>query len=117
MKRLAAVLNVALVLAAENAISQVYIEGTSDCADWVKARKTNRAVVLEAFVVGMLGGLSMGRNKEFWHANNVPVSREGVYLWMDNYCQSHPLDVLTQGINQLFRERSGWQSPKAQKAR
>lgn len=99
-----------LILATGSAHSQVSIEGSvSDCGQWVAARKTDRAMAFEHYALGILAGMSMATNKEFWRAKGTNVSREAVYLWIDNYCQSHPLDSIVTGVNALFRERSGWQ--------
>jgi len=94
-------------LAARNARSQVWLEGDSDCGEWVTARKENRSMALEHFALGFLNGLSSGTQYEFWRATGAKTSRVAVYLWIDNYCQSNPLDPLVTAVIKLFDERSG----------
>lgn len=89
----------------------IFVEGSSDCGNWLDARKTERSAVLEGYTLGYLNGLAIGHVIEFWHADGRGVSREAVYAWIDSYCQKAPLDLLNQAIMQLYRERSGWKSP------
>lgn len=88
--------------------AQVYIDGIPDCGEWISARKTQTALAFESYTIGFLNGLAMGTNREFWQANGVRLSREAVYIWLDNHCQAKPLETLPTGIHALFRERSGW---------
>ena len=85
----------------------VLVMGRLDCGEWVEARKGGKAVSVEHWVIGTLNGLALGKQREFWKANGVEVSQEAVFLWMDNYCNAHPLDLVTAGIVTLFRERVG----------
>ena len=91
-------------------LSQVNIEGGQlDCGQWVAARKVNGAAArYEHFVLGALNGMSMASNAEFWRARDTQISRESAWLWIDNYCQANPLNMVFQGAYQLFRDRSGW---------
>ncbi len=103
----------ALVLAAfattDAAYSQVNVLAARDCGVWVSARKAKTSVALEAHVLGILDGLSLGANRDFWKANGAPMlSRDAVFLWIDNYCLAHPLDASVEAVLALFKERSGW---------
>lgn len=84
----------------------IYVEGRQDCALWVEARKKDTAVALEHYLVGLLNGLSLGSGIEFWHAQGVPVSRDQVFLWMDNYCQGQPLSTAVAGAIEIINERT-----------
>jgi hypothetical protein len=71
-----------LILTTGQANSQgaVHIEGIVDCGEWVKARTDAQAGYLEHYLIGLINGLTLGRNLEFWHANGSRLSREAVYL-------------------------------------
>src|SRR5262245_26977825 len=86
----------------------VYIEGTVDCGDWIKARGEQRASYLEHYLIGLLNGLSLGHEVEFWRADGRMLSRDAVYAWMDNYCQKNPLEDIVTATVQLYKEWSGW---------
>ena len=90
--------------------SQVYVEGGgADCGQWIKARNAERAGNFEHFVLGFLNGMALTTDKEFWAPRGGPkVSREAVYLWMDNYCRTNPLNAIATGVVTLFRERADW---------
>src|SRR5262249_4768445 len=86
----------------------VHVEGATDCGLWAKARGEHRAGYLESYLIGLLSGLSLGREVEFWQAYGHPLSRDAVYLWMDKYCNENPLKDIVEGMSELFLERSGW---------
>jgi hypothetical protein len=83
------------------------IEGSADCGDWINARARNQSVTLEHYLLGLLNGMVMGSSIEFWRAGGTKVSREQVYLWMDNYCRSSPLSSPLDGAVSLINERTG----------
>lgn len=94
-----------------SAHSQVYLEGSARCVDWAFSRKQEIAIDLQHLVLGMLNGMALTTNRDFWRANNTPISQHEVYAWMDGYCESHPQDAIIAGVYRLFRERTGWQPP------
>ncbi len=49
----------------------------------------------------------MGTGIEFWYANGSKVSRDQVYLWMDNFCRQRPLSQVVEGSVMLMNERTG----------
>jgi hypothetical protein len=85
----------------------VTLEGMVDCGNWVAARTVQRATALEHYLLGLLNGTVMGSGIEFWWARDSRVSREQVFLWMDNYCQRTPLSDLIVGAQDLVNERTG----------
>ena len=87
----------------------VYASGTADCGLWAKARSEKSAELLEHYILGILDGMALTRQVEFWRADGAPISRESVYLWMDGYCRENPLNVIITGAFVLYKERSGWQ--------
>lgn len=98
----------ALTLACGNSAGQkiVRVEAGADCGDWVKARKENRANILEAHLIGFLDGMASGRMIEIWEARGVKMSKKQAYLWMDKYCQSNPLSYVPTGAVELANERT-----------
>ena len=88
-----------------------YLDGIIDCGEWVSARKAGRrALGFELYLLGMPNGMSFGGRSgvmtEFWRANGIAISRESVFLWMDNYCVANPLEQMNGGAIKLFRERT-----------
>ena len=90
--------------------AQVYIEGSVDCGSWVEGRTRETSVVIEAYLIGLINGLTLGHQVEFWRAgpSATSLSRESVYLWMDGFCRQNPLNGVVQGAIALYQERSGW---------
>jgi hypothetical protein len=82
--------------------------GPTDCGQWVTARSEKRSAILEESVVSFLNGFSMGHRVEFWSIGGAPISRDAVYLWVDNYCAANPLDNLIHATVRLYMQRSGW---------
>lgn len=103
MFRIAAI----LILLSATAANAVMISGDTDCGQWVKGRRTNGSDILEGYVTGALNGMAIAKQAEFWHAGGKSISRDAAFLWIDNYCQSHPLDGLMDAIFALFGKRTG----------
>lgn len=80
--------------------------GYTDCGLWMRARQQNGAGQLESYAMGFLDGFSSGKDREFWAADGRVISRDAVYLWLDNYCRSNPLNLLGTGLWKLFQERA-----------
>lgn len=55
---------------------EIFIEGTLDCGEWTNARKKDRAMALEHFLVGVVNGYAIGRSVEIWRGKGLAVSRE-----------------------------------------
>jgi hypothetical protein len=84
----------------------IVTEGRLDCGLWVKARSDRRAETLEHYFLGLMNGLAVGTRVEFWRADGQKISREQVYLWMDNYCRQTPLSSVIEGAIKLMNERT-----------
>jgi len=93
----------ATVGVAEFAEAQVELKFFVNCADWVTLRKQD-AAPYEGLLVGVLNGLSIGRNTEFWERPGQAISAEQSFLWMDNFCQANPLKSIFDGAYRLFNE-------------
>jgi hypothetical protein len=83
------------------------MEGMSDCGDWLSSRQEKSAIALQTFAVGMLDGMAVASDKEFWHADGRGISRDAVYFWIDGYCHSHPTDLIVSAVMSLFKQRAG----------
>ena len=92
----------AVLLPSAPSLAQVvYVIGADlDCSEWVDSRTKRKSLALEHYVLGFLNGLAMGNGVEFWRADGGILSSEGVYLWLDNYCQNQPL-----GLNVTWKAR------------
>lgn len=84
----------------------IRIEGTVDCGNWHESRSNRSAVVLEGYLLGLINGLAVGAKTDFWRYAGNTLSREQVYLWMDNYCRSSPLSTVLTGAVALMEERT-----------
>ena len=95
------------LLCSETLFAQgITLEGSIDCGLWVQARTEHHAEALEHYVIGFLNGLAVAARIDFWRAG-PRISREQVYLWMDNYCRNTPLSGPIQGAIALINERTG----------
>jgi hypothetical protein len=94
--------------AVASAQAQVWVEnGALDCGMWVKMRIERRAQLYEYWVAGTLNGAALSKDIDFWRFKGTVVSREAVFLWIDNYCNANPLNSLIDAILQLFMQRTG----------
>ena len=87
----------------------VHVRGVTDCGEWIASRHGNTSVSLEHYVIGMINGLTIGADKEFWNHGAQTISWDAVYLWIDGYCRSHPTDLLTGAVLNVFKARTGLQ--------
>ena len=82
------------------------IEGKTDCGSWISARKNDRSVAYEHYVLGLLNDMVMGSKMDFWRAKGSKLKRDQVYLWMDNYCSKNPLSGPFEGAMELMNEQT-----------
>jgi len=84
--------------------------GTRDCGQWMK--RTDSVGIKnasETWLIGYMSGLStmywIGVEKNNKHDPLKKVnSAEQMFLWMDNYCNKNPLNIVSQGGVDLFTE-------------
>ena len=88
------------LLSATTANAETVI-GARSCGQWMgrNANSIDR-MVQESWLLGMLSGLALGTKFDFL----AQTDAKSIYLWMDNYCQSHPLDNMVQGADALGAE-------------
>ena len=95
-------------LCASSQAAAIFVEGGSlQCGQWLANRKDQSSLLYESFAIGLLGGMAMGHDKEFWHAGGETLSRDAAFSWIDAYCRDHSSDTVTQAAMTLFRERTG----------
>jgi hypothetical protein len=64
------------------------------CGSWVEARKQDgwRALAMQQWALGYLSGAAV-------HSENLNplrgVDAAAVWLWFDNYCRGHPLQIFS----------------------
>lgn len=90
---------------------QIVVQGAPSCGRWVQdhnaAERRWEALADEAWLVGYLSGLSVGRQQDFWGETKSqgPIDNPSVFLWVTNYCNAHPLDYGDDAAKQLYKER------------
>jgi hypothetical protein len=97
-----------LMLISQQSFAQGIVIFGSDttCADWIEARTSKRADILEGWTMGTLNGLALGYGLEFWRSPKGRIEPNQAYLWLDNWCRQNPLSVAVTGIVRLFDERT-----------
>ena len=93
----------AICLAAQGAAAQTAF-GIPDCGEWLKDGITVRQQN-QAWLLGYLSGLNFMYSAP---KKDDPLDRlssaKQAYAWMDNYCKANPLNHISAGSNELFRE-------------
>lgn len=94
----------------------VILLGTPSCGQWVAGRTKDSQQASEvvqhikgeqykSWLMGYLSGLAAISNAV---KNDVDVLKgaeaESIFLWMDNYCKTNPLDTLSDGGLSVFTE-------------
>ena len=78
-----------------------------DCSTWSTSRAEKKYQVVEAFVHGMITGMAVGADIEFWKAGGKEIKPPDVFLWMDKYCATNPESSGYAGAVVLINERTG----------
>ena len=84
---------------------QMLGSGPQSCGAWTAARRfPNSTPALEAaaWVLGFLSGVGWVHKNGDDPLNGLDV--EAVFGWLDNYCQTHPIDPLAVAAAQLAIE-------------
>lgn len=87
------------------AAAQITLRGVTDCGLWLDARKQERAVALEHYLVGLVSGLAFGSQTEIWNARGGAVTDKQLFYWMDGFCERNPLKNVLQGALEFKKER------------
>jgi hypothetical protein len=84
--------------------------GLVSCGAWVEVRKgAPNKVPLEEWALGYLSGVAM------WTANSPlnGLDPGAVVVWLDNYCQSRPLEPFKLALDAFIRARAQPPAPAA----
>jgi hypothetical protein len=85
---------------------RVWGEGVILCDTWISDRHSDLTMVNHEFswVEGYITGLNSGLPSTSSNNGQVGehIAAEGAKVWLDNYCQSHPLDTLAQAADKLY---------------
>jgi len=87
---------------AEGQQSTVDGVGTSSCGTWTAARSTHSDAAAWGYtqwILGYLSGIAVwsGAYRQVDPLNGT--DKHGVWAWVDNYCQTHPLDPIGKAGN------------------
>lgn len=80
--------------------------GTPSCGAWTKHGQAKKrgdnvdALMDRSWLVGYLSGMSTGRSIDALHGTDY----DSLVLWMDNYCDRHPLERISKGADELWLE-------------
>jgi len=80
--------------------------GASSCGEWIKDRADNSVEnkilwsFKELWLLGYLSGIAVSKNQNLLNG----IDAASIELWMDNYCNSHPLDDIGDGGDALAIE-------------
>ena len=80
-------------------VSDVY------CNIWAGERKGKGSKEVESHLIGLLDGLSAGRQVPFWNFKDGMAFKQ-VYLWMDKYCLENPESSVYFGAYELINEHT-----------
>ena len=77
--------------------AQLKLNATGTCAMWLKAGK-NKVFrqIEEAFVLGLIDGMSVGANMNFWATKEGQLKINQALSWVDVYCRANPLNTRLQ---------------------
>jgi len=90
-------ITVAVLMMTETAVAQpTYTSIGSSCGTWIAMRRDRRALGGEQWVLGFLSGVGFLGVADGWNLLKG-VDANGVWAWIDNYCQANPLKDLAAG--------------------
>ena len=87
--------------------AELKLNATGTCTMWLKAGK-NKVFrqIEEAFVLGLIDGMSIGANINFWSTKDGQLAINQVLSWVDVYCRTNPLEPTITGVPKLFNSRA-----------
>ena len=88
--------------AQQNQPRVVFGEGGASCGQWTQARQSPSAKQgsMAQWIVGFLSGRNLNSTTDFLSGTDF----DGLTGWFDNYCKTHPLDLLTKAASELTDE-------------
>jgi len=83
----------------------VMVVSDVNCIRWTEGRKGKGSKEVESHLIGLLDGLSAGRQIPFWNFKEG-ISFQQVYLWMDKYCSENQESNAYFGAYELIDEQT-----------
>jgi hypothetical protein len=96
--------------AEEKGITTTLGLGNRSCGSWTQARHSNGAMadVYESWVAGFLSGsnsiISNSDHIDILKQSSAQGDAQGLWAWVDSYCQAHPLNAVAQAADALGGE-------------
>jgi len=84
----------------------ITLRGSIDCGDWLKAREVQQSSPYEAYVIGVVNGMAIGRLIDLWNFEGNSTSGNQVFYWLDNYCKKNPLKNVNSALFEFADERT-----------
>jgi len=84
----------------------ISVRSPIDCGDWKQSRSAQTSSAHEAYVIGTVNGMAIGRLIDLWNYREVRVSTTQVFYWLDNYCTTNPLKSVITGLDEFANERT-----------
>jgi hypothetical protein len=96
--------------------TRLMLGGTWSCGQWVTARRYHRSLSMEGWVIGYLSGLNFAFDASGYNDILANLDPPSAYLWIDTWCNAHPLDDVATAANHLADETSERAGLKGSKA-
>lgn len=102
-------ITMAIGFTANSYAETVAILGVPSCGQWVAGRTKDsqhiKGELYKSWLMGYISGLSMELNATILKVDVLKdTDAESLFLWMDNYCKTNPLNTLSDGELELFVE-------------
>jgi hypothetical protein len=110
VRLVSAVLAANLASAASDAAGQeMWLEASIECRLWLEARGEGSAGPYEAYLIGMLDGMSVIARADFWgeSAGRVQFGRGAAFGFVDAWCVADPDGDVLGAAQAMFAQRTG----------
>ena len=80
----------------------ITVVGGKSCGEWIKYRHEGGwpKVIVQNWLMGYLSGVAMESGIDYLKE----AEGESVYIWVDNYCNSNPLERTVNAADKLIIE-------------
>ena len=102
MKKRTVIFLLLTLIAISPAKAAVTIIGSPSCGGWTEGRVKKGAASLriETWLIAYMSGMAVISNRDIL----LNIDNQSIYLWMDNWCRTNPLEGVSQGGSRLFHE-------------
>lgn len=77
--------------------------GAADCGQWITGQsRTTPHQADRAWLLGFISGIN--QDEYYKNALNKISSAHQIFLWMDNFCKTNPLERVSDGVYRLMNE-------------